>query len=115
MPMSKTSRSAPMESASQMHGTPSIAGPKRPTRAELERARALTLPDVIAPDLRLLLCGINPGLYTAAIGHHFGRPGNRFWPALYRSGLTPRLYDPREDALLLELGIGITNVVNRTT
>jgi double-stranded uracil-DNA glycosylase len=65
--------------------------------------------------LRVLFCGINPGLYTAAIGHHFGRPGNRFWPALHGSGFTPRLFAPWEEHLLLDLGIGITNMVERTT
>jgi TDG/mug DNA glycosylase family protein len=73
------------------------------------------VPDVIAPGLRVLFCGINPGLYTAAIGHHFGRPGNRFWPALWKSGFTPRLFSPYEEGELLELGLGITNLVARTT
>lgn len=63
----------------------------------------------------MLFVGVNPGLYSAAIGHHFGRPGNRFWPTLARSGLTPRTFDPREDAALLSLGLGITNLVARTT
>ena len=71
--------------------------------------------DLIAPGLRVLFCGINPGLYTAAIGHHFGRPGNRFWPALHRSGFTPRQLAPWEEADLLGLGLGITNLVARTT
>lgn len=73
------------------------------------------MPDVIAPGLRVLFCGINPGLYTAAIGHHFGRPGNRFWPALHRSGFTERLLDPSEEQELLRQGLGITNVVDRAT
>ncbi len=89
--------------------------PPRPTRAELEAARSLTVPDVIAPELRVLFCGINPGLYTAAIGHHFARPGNRFWPALHRSAFTPRLLRPWEEDELLGLGLGITNLVRRTT
>src|SRR6478736_10186280 len=76
---------------------------RRPTRAELEAAKDLLLPDLIAPNLRVLFCGINPGLYTAAIGHHFGRPGNRFWPALHASGFTPRLFSPFESSLLLDL------------
>ncbi len=71
--------------------------------------------DVIAPNLTVLFCGINPGLYTAAIGCHFGRPGNRFWPTLHAAGFTPRLFDPREQLGLLPLGYGITNVVARTT
>ena len=87
----------------------------RPDAAALLRARRLTLRDVIAPGLRVLFCGINPGLYSTAVGHHFGRPGNRFWKALHLSGFTPRLYSPDEDATLLEFGIGITNLVPRTT
>lgn len=86
-----------------------------PTREELLAARDRTVPDVIAPDLRGLFCGINPGLYTAAIGHHFGRPGNRFWPALHRAGFTDRQLDPSEERELLRLGWGITNVVERAT
>jgi TDG/mug DNA glycosylase family protein len=93
----------------------SLKPPFRPTRAELEAARALTVPDVVAPGLRVLFCGINPGLYTAAIGHHFGRPGNRFWPALHLSGFTPRQLAPWEEDELLGLGLGITNLVARTT
>lgn len=89
--------------------------PPRPTRAELEAARAKTVRDVIAPGLRVLFCGINPGLYTAAIGHHFGRPGNRFWPALHAAGITPRLFSPYEERELLALGYGITNLVARAT
>jgi TDG/mug DNA glycosylase family protein len=78
-------------------------------------AHGKTLPDVIAPDLKVLFCGINPGLYTAAIGHHFGRPGNRFWPTLYASGFTPRVLSPFEEDELIPLGYGITNVVARAT
>ena len=73
------------------------------------------MPDVVADDLRLLLVGINPGLWTAWSGHHFGRPGNRFWAALHAAGLTPRLLDPSEQGELPALGIGITNLVPRTT
>jgi TDG/mug DNA glycosylase family protein len=87
----------------------------RPTAADLAAARDLTIPDVIEPGLRVLFSGINPGLYSAATGHHFARPGNRFWPALYRSGFTPRLFRPEEQEELLELGLGITNVVPRAT
>jgi double-stranded uracil-DNA glycosylase len=71
--------------------------------------------DVIAPGLRVLFCGINPGLYTAAVGHHFARPGNRFWPALFASGFTDRLLSPFDERELLKSGYGITNVVMRTT
>ncbi len=87
----------------------------RPTREELLAARGKTVPDVIAPDLCVLFCGINPGLYTAALGHHFGRPGNRFWPALHRAGFTDRQLDPSEERELLRHGWGITNVVARAT
>jgi TDG/mug DNA glycosylase family protein len=87
----------------------------RPDAAALLRARRHTLRDVIAPSLRILFCGINPGLYSTAVGHHFGRPGNRFWKALHASGLTPRLFSPSEDATLPDLGIGITNLCPRTT
>jgi TDG/mug DNA glycosylase family protein len=89
--------------------------PTKPTKADLKAAKNKTVPDVVAPALAVLFCGINPGLYTAAIGHHFGRPGNRFWPTLHTSGFTPRLFDPSEEQELLPLGYGITNVVARAT
>ncbi|MGY1747672.1 G/U mismatch-specific DNA glycosylase [Modestobacter sp. SYSU DS0511] len=73
------------------------------------------LPDVVAPDLDVLFCGINPSLRSAEVGHHFARPGNRFWPALHRAGLTPRLLTPAEDRELLQYGLGVTNVVARPT
>jgi len=88
---------------------------RRPTTAELAAARGKHVKDVIAPDLRVLFVGINPGLYSAAVGHHFARPGNRFWPTLAASGLTPRIFSPCEERELLSLGVGITNVVARTT
>ncbi|MBB4888924.1 TDG/mug DNA glycosylase family protein [Streptomyces netropsis] len=69
--------------------------------------------DVVAEDLRVLFCGINPGLMSAATGHHFARPGNRFWPVLHRSGFTPRQLAPAEQEELLSYGLGITNVVDR--
>ncbi len=87
----------------------------RPTPAQLRTAKNKTVTDVIAPGLSVLFCGINPGLYTAAIGHHFGRPGNRFWPTLHAAGFTPRLFDPSEEQELLPLGYGVTNVVARAT
>jgi len=86
-----------------------------PTRAELEAAASRTIPDVVAPGLRVLFSGINPGLFSAWTGHHFARPGNRFWPALHRSGFTPRLLLPVEQDELLALGLGITNIVARAT
>jgi double-stranded uracil-DNA glycosylase len=88
---------------------------RKPNREELQAAYGKGVPDIIADNLKVLFCGINPGLYTAAIGHHFGRPGNRFWPALYRAGFTPRLLTPYEERDLLEWGYGITNVVNKAT
>ena len=89
--------------------------PWKPTKEQLLAATEKTVRDVIAPDLRVLFCGINPGLYTAAVGHHFARPGNRFWPALYAAGFTDRLLSPFEERELLKSGYGITNVVARTT
>ena len=86
-----------------------------PSRSELEAARDRLLPDVLTDGLRVVLCGINPGLWSAATGHHFARPGNRFWPALHASGLTPRLLSPGEQELLPSLGLGLTNVVARAT
>ncbi|MFI5471951.1 G/U mismatch-specific DNA glycosylase [Streptomyces cacaoi] len=85
------------------------------TQAELEAARDRLVPDVVAGGLRVLFCGINPGLMTAATGHHFARPGNRFWPVLHLSGFTPRLLKPAEQQELLSYGLGITNVVARAT
>jgi TDG/mug DNA glycosylase family protein len=84
-----------------------------PTPDELMAAAGRTIPDVIAPDLQVLFCGINPGLWSAWSGHHFARPGNRFWPALHRGGFTPRQLLPAEQDELLSLGLGITNVVER--
>jgi TDG/mug DNA glycosylase family protein len=87
----------------------------RPVPATADGAPVKPLRDVIAPDLDVLFCGINPSLLSAARGHHFARPGNRFWPALHRAGLTPRLMTPDEDAELPAYGLGITNVVDRPT
>ena len=85
----------------------------RPTPTQLRAAAGRTVPDVLAAGLSVLFCGINPGLYSAAVGHHFARPGNRFWPALHAAGFTPRLLDPSEEGELLELSLGITNIVRR--
>jgi TDG/mug DNA glycosylase family protein len=89
--------------------------PPRPTQADLDAARDQTIPDVIAAGLRVVFAGINPGLYSAATGYHFARPGNRFWPALHRSGFTDRVLRPDEQDQLLGLGLGITNIVARAT
>lgn len=94
---------------------PSATGLFRPTQADLVAARGRTIPDLVAPGLRVLFAGINPSLYSAATGHHFARPGNRFWPALHRSGFTSRQFRPEEQPMLLGQGLGITNVVARAT
>jgi double-stranded uracil-DNA glycosylase len=90
----------------------------RPTAPDLAAARDRSIPDVLpepGADFRVLFCGINPGLYSAATGWHFARPGNRFWPALHLSGFTPRLLAPSEQDLLPGFGLGITNLVARAT
>ena len=89
--------------------------PFKPTKEQLAAAVGKSLPDVIAYDLRVLFCGINPGLYTAAVGHHFARPGNRFWPVLHRSGFTANQLSPFDEDQLLLTGVGITNVVAHAT
>jgi TDG/mug DNA glycosylase family protein len=85
------------------------------TKQDLLKAKDKTVPDIIDCNLKVLFCGINPGLYTAAAGHHFARPGNRFWKALYESGFTNRLFSPYEDLQLLDLQLGITNLVKRAS
>jgi double-stranded uracil-DNA glycosylase len=87
----------------------------RPSPEDLRQARQRTLDDVIAPGLRILFVGINPGLWSGATGHHFARPGNRFWPAIHRAGLTPNQLSPDRQHQLLRHGIGVTNLVPRTT
>ncbi len=87
----------------------------KPTREQILAAEGKSVRDVIAPGLQVLFCGINPGLYTAAVGHHFARPGNRFWKALYEAGFTERLLSPFEERELLQLGYGVTNVARRAT
>lgn len=87
----------------------------RPTPAELAAAHGRTVQDLIAPDLRVLFCGINPSLYTAVVGHHFARPGNRFWKTIHAAGFSERVLHPKEQRELLARGIGLTNVVARAT
>ncbi len=87
----------------------------KPAPEEIRAAAGKTVPDVIAPDLRVLFCGINPGLYSGAVGHHFARPGNRFWPALHAAGFTERRLTAFEERELLGIGYGITNLVERAT
>jgi TDG/mug DNA glycosylase family protein len=95
--------------------TTSASARARPTSADIAAARGRTIPDLVAPGLRVLFAGINPSLYSAATGLHFARPGNRFWPALHRSGFTDRQLQPAEQHLLLDVGLGITNIVARAT
>src|SRR5215475_14730486 len=92
-----------------------VTGTRRPSSWELTAARDKTIPDVAGPGLRVLFAGINPGLYSAATGYHFARPGNRFCPALHLSGFTPRQFHPDEQQLLVGLGLGITNLAARAT
>ena len=92
-----------------------VTGTRRPSSSDLTAARDKTIPDVVAPGLRVLFAGINPGLYSAATGYHFARPGNRFWPTLHAAGFTDRVLRPEEQDDLLPLGLGITNVVARAT
>ena len=89
--------------------------PFRPTREQIQAATRKRLKDVIAPNLKVLFCGINPGLYSAAAGHNFARPGNRFWPTLFAAGFTDRLLSPFEEEELLLRGYGITNIASRAT
>jgi len=87
-------------------------------KLDLAAARDKTLPDILPAEgepLHVLFCGINPGLYSAATGWHFARPGNRFWPALHLSGFTPRRLEPREQDELPGYGLGITNIAPRAT
>lgn len=97
-------------------GRPGILSQKfKPTKEQVQAARGKSVPDVIAQGLKVLFCGINPGLYTAAVGHHFARPGNRFWPALHLAGFTPRQFSPFEEEELLNYGFGIVNIVDHAT
>ena len=88
---------------------------RKPGPDEVRAAAGRFVPDVIGPGLRVLFCGINPGLYSGAVGHHFARPGNRFWPTLHAAGFTGRLLAAWEEQELLALGCGITNLVERAT
>lgn len=89
--------------------------PFKPTPEQIRAAANQTVPDIIGPGLRVLFCGINPSLYSAAVGHHFARPGNRFWKSLHGAGFTDRLLAPFEDGELLSYGYGVTNLVDRAT
>lgn len=87
----------------------------KPSRAEVQAAYGEVVPDIIAPNLQVLFCGINASIYSAAVGHHFARPGNRFWKTLHGAGFTDRLLDPSEDQQLIAYGCGLTNIVDRAT
>lgn len=87
----------------------------KPTKEEVRAAAGGTMSDIIAPGIDVLFCGINPSLYSAAVGHHFAYPGNRFWKALDAAGFTERVLSPAEDRRLLDYGCGLTNVVERAT
>jgi TDG/mug DNA glycosylase family protein len=95
-------------------GQPSVTAWK-PTKVQLLAARGKRVPDLIAPRLNILFVGINPGLYSSAVGHHFARPGNRFWPVLHKAGFTDRQLSPFEERKLLKHGYGITNIVSKAT
>ena len=98
-----------------MPGQRGNADRRKPSKEEIAAAQDKRLPDVVADDLRVLFVGINPSLYSAATGHHFARPGNRFWPALHRGGFTPQQVHPYDDRRLLEFGLGLTNIACRAT
>lgn len=87
----------------------------KPTQADLLAAYGTTVPDILAANLNILFCGINPSVYSAAVGHHFARPGNRFWKTLHLAGFTDRLLPPAEDTTLLQFGYGVTNIADRAT
>ena len=88
---------------------------QKPTKVQLQAAYGTTVPDIIAPNLQILFCGINPSVYSAVVGHHFARPGNRLWKTLYGAGFTERLLAPEEDHQLLHYGYGMTNIANPAT
>ncbi|MFD0804416.1 mismatch-specific DNA-glycosylase, partial [Streptomonospora algeriensis] len=94
---------------------PGAGSGRRPGKEELAAAAGATIPDILAPGLDILFCGINPGLYSGWSGYHFARPGNRFWPALHLAGLTPRRLRPEEQHLLPQWGLGVTNLAARAT
>lgn len=88
---------------------------RRPTREQLLGARGATVPDLVRDDLRILLVGINPSLWSGWSGYHFANPSNRLWPVLHGAGLAPRRLRPEETGALLAAGIGVTNLVPRAT
>src|SRR5437764_1504997 len=112
----RSSRASPPTSMARTDRPPGRSGvPWKPTRDQLAAAYGKAVPDVIARNLGVLFVGINPGLYSGAVGHHFARPGNRFWKSLHRAGFTEEVLSPFHERRLLERGIGITNLVTRST
>lgn len=107
--------------AASQTGVAAVGSRARFTRAELDSFRGKPVDDLVGPGVRLLFVGINPGLWTAAVNAHFARRGNRFWPALHAAGITPTLIDasnglrPTDAATLIDLGVGITNIVPTAT
>ncbi|HEY0074279.1 MAG TPA: G/U mismatch-specific DNA glycosylase [Abditibacteriaceae bacterium] len=89
--------------------------PVKPTAEELRAAVNGRTPDILKKNLRVVFCGINPSVYSVVVGHHFARPGNRFWKALHGGGFTPHPLAPHQDRELLNYGCGVTNVVERAT
>ena len=87
----------------------------KPTKQDIQAATGKMMSDILAPDLTIMFCGINPSLYSVAVGHHFARPGNRFWKAIHFAGFTDRLLKPFEDRELLQYGYGVTNIADRAT
>ena len=87
----------------------------KPSKEDLRDATNRTTEDLIDYNLKVLFCGINPGIWSGATGLHFAKPGNRFWKALHLGGFTDRLLHPSEEHELLENGYGITSFVKRTT
>ena len=92
-----------------------MSAPAKPSKEELQAAYGRTVPDLVRPGLAVLLCGINPSLWSGAVGYHFASPSNRLWPTLHASGWTPRRLLPWESDAILDCGIGITNLVARAT
>src|SRR5207237_10855177 len=114
-PISSRKRSSGASSSSSRTRNRAATSSSRPSASDLAAARGKRLRDVIAPGLKVLFCGINPGLYSAATGNHFARTGNRFWPALPADGFTQRHLRPSDKDLLLDAGYGLTNLVARPT
>ena len=92
-----------------------MTSPAKPTREELQAAYGAVVPDLVRPGTPVLLCGINPSLWSGAVGYHFASPSNRLWPTLHAAGWTPRRLHPSETDVVLASGLGVTNLVARAT